>query len=322
MDKNQAPLGKAQRTKPSEGIKLFAPATVANLSCGFDVLGCCLDGVGDEMLISKNEQQQIRITKITGQDLPLEVDQNVAGVAAKALLAELGEKQGFDIEMKKNIKAGSGIGSSAASSAGAVFGINKLLGEPFTKNELIKFAMEGERLASGNAHADNVAPALLGGFSLVKSYEPLEILSLPSLPELRVLVLHPLIELKTKDSRSIIRQHVELQKAISQWGNLGALVSALYTENYELLGRSLKDEIIEPVRSILIPYFDELKVLSIANEALGFGISGSGPSVFALCKGDKIAENLKTKFQEFYEDKNIDFDLHLSKINTEGIKVL
>lgn len=303
-------------------IKLFAPATVANLSCGFDVLGCCLDGVGDEMIISKNSENKLRITRITGQDLPLEIDENVAGVAAKALLAELDEKQGFDIEIKKNIKAGSGIGSSAASSAGAVFGINKLLGEPFSANELIKFAMEGERLASGNAHADNVAPALLGGFSLVKSYEPLEIISLPSLPELRMLVLHPLIELKTRDSRSIIRQNVELKKAISQWGNLAALISALYTQDYELLGRSLKDEIIEPVRSILIPYFDELKALASANGALGFGISGSGPSVFALCKGNAVAEKVKTEFQEFYQDKNIDFDLHLSKINTEGIKII
>ncbi|SKB36390.1 homoserine kinase [Salegentibacter holothuriorum] len=303
-------------------IKLFAPATVANLSCGFDVLGCCLDGVGDEMIISKNSAKKLRITKITGQDLPLEVDKNVAGVSAEALLNALGENQGFDIEIKKNIKAGSGIGSSAASAAGAVFGINKLLGEPFSTNELIKFAMEGERLASGNAHADNVAPALLGDFSLVKSYEPLEILSLPSLPELRILVLHPLIELKTRDSRSIIRQNVALTKAISQWGNLAALVSALYTQDYELLGRSLKDEIIEPVRSILIPYFDELKALASANGALGFGISGSGPSVFAMCKGDVVAQKVKTEFQEFYQDKNIDFDLHLSKINSEGIKIL
>jgi homoserine kinase len=305
-----------------ERIKLFAPATVANLSCGFDVLGCCLDGVGDEMIIAKNSEKELRITKITGQDLPMEVDENVAGVSAKAMLAALDENQGFDIEIKKNIKAGSGIGSSAASAAGAVFGINKLLGEPFSANQLIKFAMEGERLASGNAHADNVAPALLGGFSLVKSYEPLEIISLPSLGELRILVLHPLIELKTRDSRSVIRQNVELKKAISQWGNLAALVSALYTEDYELLGRSLKDEIIEPVRSILIPFFDDLKALALTSGALGFGISGSGPSVFAMCKGDIVAEKVKAEFQEFYQDKNIDFDLHLSKINSEGIKIL
>ncbi|HSP11103.1 MAG TPA: homoserine kinase [Salegentibacter sp.] len=305
-----------------EELKIFAPATVANLSCGFDVLGCCLENVGDEMLIRKNDLNELRITKITGQELPLETNQNVAGVAAQALLDEIKSNQGFDIEIHKNIKAGSGIGSSAASSAGAVYGVNKLLGSPFSRNELIKFAMEGERLASGNAHADNVAPALLGGFSLVKSYEPLEVIKLPSPPELRMVILHPLIEIKTRDSRAVIRQNVSLQKAISQWGNLAALISGLYTEDYDLLGRSLKDEIIEPFRSILIPHFEKLKGIALKNGALGFGISGSGPSVFAMCKGDETAENVKETIEKFYSDKNIDFELHLSRISTEGIKEL
>lgn len=305
-----------------EELRIFAPATVANLSCGFDVLGVCLDNVGDEMSLRKNDLNQIRITKITGQELPLDTDKNVAGVAVKALLEKLGTDQGFDIEIYKKIKAGSGIGSSAASSAGAVFAVNKLLSEPFTLKELIPFAMEGERLASGNAHADNVAPALLGGFCLVKSYNPLEIIKLPCPPELRVVVLHPLIEVKTKDSRALIKLNVSLKKAVSQWGNLGAFVSALYTEDYGLLGRSLKDEIIEPVRSILIPFFDDLKEIAINNGALGFGISGSGPSVYAMCKGQNSAEKVKNAMQLFYQEKGIDFDLHLSKINTDGIKIL
>lgn len=303
-------------------IRIFAPATVANLSCGFDVLGCCLGNVGDEMLVRKNDLGRIRITKILGQELPLETERNVAGVSAVALLQELGSKQGFDIEITKRIKAGSGIGSSAASSAGAVFAVNKLLQEPFSAHELVPFAMEGERLASGNPHADNVAPALLGGFTLVKSYEPLEVLKLPALSELRLVILHPLIELKTKDSRSVIKQNVPLKLAISQWGNLAAFVSALYTEDYELLGRSLKDEIVEPVRSILIPYFNELKNAAVNNGALGFGISGSGPSVFAMCKGQNAAEKVKASFQEFYSKKGIAFDLYLSEISTTGIKII
>lgn len=305
-----------------EELKILAPATVANLSCGFDVLGCCLDNVGDEMLIRKNALNEIRITKILGQDLPMETSRNVAGVSAIALLKELESDQGFDIEITKNIKAGSGIGSSAASSAGTVFAINKLLGEPFSTKELIPFAMEGERLASGNAHADNVAPALLGNFTLVKSYDPLEVLNLPGLPELRMVILHPLIELKTIDSRSIIKQQVPLKNAISQWGNLAALVSALYTGDYALLGRSLKDEIIEPVRSILIPYFYELKQVAMENGALGFGISGSGPSVYAMCRGDELAVKVKGAIQEFYCKKQIEYDLYLSKISTGGIKIL
>ena len=305
-----------------EEIKVFAPATVANLSCGFDVLGCCLDNVGDEMIIKKNDLHKLRITKLEGQDLPLEVDQNVAGVAVKAMLEKLQLNEGFDIEIYKKIKAGSGIGSSAASSAGAVFAVNKLLGTPFKNIELLPFAMEGERLASGNAHADNVAPALLGGFTLVKSYEPLEVLSLPSPEELNVVILHPQIAVKTKDSRAIIKRNISLDKAVSQWGNLGALVSALYTNDYELLGRSLKDEIVEPIRSILIPYFDEIKTISLESGALGFGISGSGPSVYAMCRGKENAEKVKSSIAEFMEKQSITYDLHLSKINPEGVKIL
>lgn len=305
-----------------EEIKIFAPATLANLSCGFDVLGCCLDNVGDEMHIKKNNVNQVRITRITGQVLPMETLNNVAGVAVQALLENLNSTQGFDIEIDKHIKPGSGIGSSAASSAGAVYAVNKLLEEPFTLKELIPFAMEGERLASGNAHADNVAPALMGGFNLVRSYQPLEVVSLPSPPQLRVVILHPLIELKTKDSRSILKQSVYLKDAVSQWGNLGALISALYTEDYELLGRSLEDKIIEPVRSILIPFFDDLKKVALESGALGFGISGSGPSVFAMCKGDTVAASVKEAMQLFYQEKGIDFDLHQSEINTQGIKIL
>ena len=182
--------------------------------------------------------------------------------------------------------------------------------------------MEGERLASGNAHADNVAPALLGGFTLVKSYEPLEVLSLPSPEELNVVILHPQIEVKTKDSRAIIKRNISLDKAVSQWGNLGALVSALYTNDYELLGRSLKDEIVEPIRSILIPYFDEIKTISLESGALGFGISGSGPSVYAMCRGEENAEKVKSSIAQFMEKQSITYDLHLSKINPEGVKIL
>lgn len=303
-------------------IKIFSPGTVANLSCGFDVLGCCLDNVGDFMSISKNDDQEVRITKLTGQDLPMEANKNVASVAVIAMLKSLGSKQGFDIEIEKKIKAGSGIGSSAASAAGAVFAVNKILGEPCNCQELISFAMEGERIACGNAHADNVAPALLGGFTLVRSYEPLEVLSLPSLAELRMVVLHPLIEIRTEDARSILKETISLKSAVNQSGNLGAFVSALYTEDYQLLSRSLKDDIIEPIRSILIPYYNELKALALKEGALGFGISGSGPSVFALCKGDENSEQVQQAILKYYEDKNIEFEIHSSKINQSGIKII
>jgi homoserine kinase len=303
-------------------IKLFCTATIANVSCGFDVLGLALDTVGDEMVIRKVAKKGVVITKIVGQDLPLETHNNVAGVAALALLAKVETDVGFEIEIYKNIKPGSGIGSSAASSAGAVFGINELLGKPFSNHDLIEFAMQGERLASGVAHADNVAPALLGGFTLVKSTEPLEVLKIHTPSELYATVIHPQIEVKTSDSREILRNSVPLKTAIKQWGNVGALISGLYTEDYELIGRSLQDHIVEPIRSILIPAFDAVKEDSLKAGALGAGISGSGPSIFALSKGIKNATKVADAMKKVYEKVGIEYDIHISKVNTEGIKII
>lgn len=305
-----------------EEIKLFAPATIANVSCGFDVLGLCLDTVGDEMTIRKTNEKGIKITKITGQDLPLETEKNVAGVAVLALLKQLNSEVGFEIEIYKNIKPGSGIGSSAASSAGAVFGVNKLLGEPFSLQELVPFAMEGEKLASGTAHADNVAPALFGGFTLVRSYNPLDIIKIEAPSELYAAVIHPQIEVKTADARSVLKQTVSLKQSVIQLGNLGGLISGLYTANYELIGRSLHDELVEPHRSILIPEFENVKKAALKAGALGSGISGSGPSIFALCKGKNDAEKVGKAMASVYESIEIDFDVHVSKINTNGIKIL
>ena len=303
-------------------IKIFCPATIANLSCGFDVLGLCLETAGDEMIIKKSDVKGVRITKIIGADLPLEIERNVAGVAALAMLENVDTEFGFDIEIYKNIKAGSGIGSSAASSAGAVFGINELLGIPFTRKELVLFAMQGEKLASGNAHADNVAPALLGGFTLVRSSNPLDIIKIESPSELYATVVHPQIELKTSDARSVLKQNVSLKSAITQWGNVGGLIAGLYTKDYDLIGRSLHDEIIEPLRSVLIPGFDLIKQTALENGALGSGISGSGPSIFALSKGKETAEKIGKAMSIVYEKMNLPYEIHVSKVNDEGMKVI
>ena len=303
-------------------IKLFCPATIANLSCGFDVLGLCLATQGDEMIVRKSDVKGVRITKIVGADLPMETENNVSGVAALAMLEEVETEFGFEIEIYKNIKAGSGIGSSAASSAGAVFGINELLGRPFTRKELVKFAMQGEKLASGNAHADNVAPALLGGFTLVRSSSPLDIIKIKSPSELYATVVHPQIELKTSDARSVLKQTVSLKSAITQWGNVGGLVAGLYTEDYELIGRSLHDEIIEPIRSMLIPGFDLIKQTAYENGALGSGISGSGPSIFALSKGKENADKIAKAMSAVYEEMNLPYEIHVSQINDEGMKII
>ncbi|PWA04401.1 homoserine kinase [Flavobacterium psychrotolerans] len=303
-------------------IKIFCPATIANLSCGFDVLGLCLETAGDEMIIRKSDKKGVRITKIVGADLPLETEKNVAGVAALAMLDAVETEFGFEIEIYKNIKAGSGIGSSAASSAGAVFGINELLGQPFTRKELVLFAMQGEKLASGNAHADNVAPALLGGFTLVRSSSPLDIVKIQSPSELYATVVHPQIELKTSDARSVLKQTVSLKSAITQWGNVGGLIAGLYTQDYELIGRSLHDEIVEPLRSVLIPGFDLIKKTAYENGALGSGISGSGPSIFALSKGKETAEKIGKAMSAIYDEMNLPYEVHVSKVNDEGMKII
>ncbi|WP_321827960.1 homoserine kinase [Maribacter dokdonensis] len=303
-------------------IKVFCPATVANVSCGFDVLGVALDSVGDEMVVRKVPQKGIKITKLTGQDLPKETLNNVAGVAGNAFLLASDYDGGFEIEIDKKIKPGSGIGSSAASSAGAVWAMNHLLGNPFSKTELVKFAMEGERLASDVAHADNVAPALFGGFTLVRSYSPLDIIDIPAPTELYLTIIHPQIEIKTSDSRKILKTTISMETGIKQWGNVGGLVAGLFKKDYDLIGRSLEDHIVEPIRSILIPGFDEVKKVSLEAGALGSGISGSGPSIFAFSKGKDTALKVGESIKKVYDKIGIDYEIHVSKINTEGVKIL
>jgi len=303
-------------------IKIFTPATVANISCGFDILGLCLDTVGDEMIVREVPEKGIKLTKITGQKLPLETHENVAGVAGLALLEQVDASVGYEIEIYKKIKPGSGIGSSAASAAGAVFAINELLGKPFSKQELIYFAMQGEKLASGTEHADNVSPVILGGFTLVRSYKPLDVLKINSPDDLYVTIIHPQIEVKTSDSRAVLKNQISLKKMVTQMGNFGGLISGLYTSNYNLIGRSLHDEIIEPNRLVLIPEFNKIKKGVIQAGALGAGISGSGPSIFALSKGKETANIVGETMAEIYNTTDIDYDIHVSKINQQGIKIL
>lgn len=274
------------------------------------------------MRVTKTVTPGITIGTITGQDLPKDPQKNVASVAAITLLNAHPSKYGFRIDIEKKIKPGSGIGSSAASAAGAVFAINELMGRPYSRNELVQFAMAGEALASGAAHADNLAPVLLGGFTLVRSNASLDIIKLPSPPELVATVIHPKIELKTIHSRAILKKTIPLDKAVQQWGNLGAFVSALYTNDYALLSRSLKDKVIEPYRAMLIPKFKEVKAAAIKAGALGSGISGSGPSIYALSRGIKIAEEVGVAMKTQFEELELEYEVHISKINNEGIKIL
>ena len=303
-------------------IKLFSPATVANVSCGFDVLGFCLEAIGDEMVIRKTANKGVKITKIEGYDLPFEVKKNVAGVSALALYEAANPDFGFEIEIYKKIKPGSGVGSSSASAAGSVYGMNVLLGSPYTPLELASFAIKGEAVASQSEHADNIAPALYGGFTLVKSLEPLEILQIPTPDDLFAVVIHPQIEIKTADARKILPKDISLKNAIIQWSNVGSLIHGLHSNDYELISRSLEDVIVEPFRSQLIPGFGTIKKAALEHGALGTGISGSGPSVFSLCKSQTTAIKVEKAIRKAYSKYTIPFEIYVSKINMDGIKKL
>jgi homoserine kinase len=303
-------------------VRIFSPATVANVSCGFDVLGFCLDRIGDEMIVRTTAEKGIRITKIEGYDLPTETHLNVAGVSAQALINHAKPDVGFEIEIYKRIKPGSGIGSSSASAAGSVVAINELLGKPYNKTQLTYFAMMGEAMASKSYHADNLAPGIFGGFTLVKSVEPLEIIELPTPENLFAVIIHPQIEVKTSEARALLPEKVNLKDASTQWANVGSLVHALHTNDYELLGKSLTDVIAEPHRSKLIPFFDEIKLQTIKHGALGTGISGSGPSIFSLCEGLQNARIVEKTMRDIYNKTGLAFETYVSNINTYGIKMI
>ena len=244
-------------------LKIFSPATVANVNCGFDSLGFALEGIGDEMIFRKVPQKGVTISAITGPDkLPLTTRENVAGVAALAMLKGEQASFGIELEIHKKIRSGSGIGSSAASAAGAVFGVNKFLENPISNLELTRYAMKGEAIASGTEHADNVAPCIYGGTTFITSYNPFHIVSLPPMQGLFVGIIHPHIKISTKEARGILPLQVPLKDALLQAQNLASFVASLYEWDKELFVQSLQDILIEPHRKSLLPHFDKIKHLS------------------------------------------------------------
>ena len=307
-----------------DSIKVFAPATVANVVCGYDILGFAIDEPGDEIILIKNDSNKITITKIEGDGgkLPKDPEKNVVSHVIRLFLEKINSTQGIDIELYKKMPLNSGMGSSAASSVAALVAVNELMGMPFSRLELLPLAMEGERIACGNAHADNVAPALLGGMVLVRSYEPLDALRLPYPKNLSVVSVHPHVDVPTGEARKIIKERISLKSAVQQWGNIAGLVAGFCTNDLDLISRSLEDVIIEPFRAMLIPYFYEMKQLALDNGAIGFGISGSGPSVFALCEKKEIAEFISLKIKELLNRKNIVSESFVTKINNEGARVI
>lgn len=302
-------------------IKIRVPATVANLVCGFDILGMAINKPYDEMEFKLLETPDIIIKHTDNFGLPEKAEENVAGVVLLKIQEHLKLKNGFEVIIHKNIKPGSGLGSSAASAAGAAFGANALLGNLLSQNEMIHFAMFGEELASGVRHADNIAPCLLGGITLVKSTDPIDIIPL-NCPNLFVAAVHPQVEVKTSDARQILKKNILLKDAVQQWGNIAGLVAGIEKKDHALIGRSLNDVIIEPVRSILIPKFDEVKAKSLQFGALGGGISGSGPSIFMLTENEETAQKIAEMMKSIYDEIDIDSFVYVSKINPSGIEIM
>ncbi|NOT46774.1 MAG: homoserine kinase [Acidobacteria bacterium] len=302
-------------------VRVITPATVANVVCGFDCLGFALTEPFDEMTLRRTDDPGIRIINRDEFGLPTKPEENVTGVVAAAALKRAGTDFGLEIEITKHIMPGSGIGSSSASAAGAAVAVNRLLGDKFSKLELVDLAMEGEKLASGSRHADNVAPCIFGGFTLVRSTEPLDVVTL-EFPPLWATIIHPQIEIKTAEARAILPKDVPLNTAVKQWGNVGSLVAGLAKGDYGLIARSLEDLIVEPVRKSLIPKFDEVKEASLSAGALGGGISGSGPSIFMLSEGAATAEKVKIEMRSVYSRTDIEFNMYVSELASSGARSL
>ena len=303
-------------------VKVFSPASVSNVCCGFDVLGFSIDGLGDELIITESDSKKVNIKKVNGYKVPLAVEENTASVAAQSLLDFLNINHGFDIEINKNIKPGSGIGSSAASAVGAVYGINKLLGSPLKKHELLKFAMQGEFISSKTAPADNIASSLHGGLILVNNRVNYNVIELPVPKNLYAVIHHPLVEIKTSDSRKILPSSVDLNIASDQLSSIAGFIHSLHTKDFDLMQLILKDYLVENYRSDYIPLFKEIKNISRSNDAICCSISGSGPSIFSLVNEYSNAKKLQLVCDDIYSKNNIEFKSYVTGLKSKGVHLI
>ena len=303
-------------------VKVFAPATVSNVGPGFDLMGFAMESPGDELIIRSNDIGKIRLINESDCALPLDPEKNVAAIAAKSLLSELEVEGGFDLIFKNKINPGSGIGSSAASCVAAVVGINQILDNPLETAALIPYALEGEKVASGALHADNIAPALLGGITLIRSYDPLDIKHIPYPDDLWCAVIHPDLEIKTLESRKLIPKKVSMSKALQQCGNLAGLIAGLTTADYSLIRRSVQDVFAEPYRINQLPEFEILRSDALDAGSIGTGLSGSGPSVFSLCRGEHMAISVGEVMKTHFSGRGIGAQLYISRISEAGCRII
>ena len=310
--------------KQSDILYAEAPATVANVGCGFDVLGFALQLPNDQVGVRFNSEKTVRLMEIQGDGgrLPKTVDKNVAGFVIQQFLKSIGETQGIDVYLKKGIPLSSGLGGSAASSVAAVVAVNALFKEPLNKNDLLALAVKGEELASGAGHADNVAPSLMGGFTLIADAKNLDVKALPVPEDMICIVVHPELEIKTKDARDVLPKNIPLTSAVQQSGNLAAFISALYSKDFENIENYLQDIIVEPARQSLLTGFQDVKMAALQSGAFACSISGAGPSVFALTCSNKDAGSIAYSMCDAFAKHNIASTSYTSKINTLGAKLI
>ena len=304
-------------------IKIKSPATVANLSCGYDILGLCLNEPYDYIEIEKLNSGKIEIDILDSpfSKIPSDPKQNTGGVPALLIKKDMNLDFGFNIKIKKGIPLCGGLGSSAATAAGVVYGINKILDNVLSFDKMIEYALEGEKLSSDTPHADNIAPCILGGLVLVKETYPIDVVKLPIGP-FYLALLHPNIIINTKHAREILPRKIMLKDAVKQWGNISALTYAFSTNDIKLISSSMKDFIIEPIRSKLIDGFDSIKNAAIDAGAIGSSISGSGPTIFALCDSKESAINVLSSMEGIAIKNNIEFNSYISSINHSGPQIV
>ncbi len=306
----------------SKTVRAFAPATVSNVACGFDVLGFAIDGPGDVVVASERSEPGVELLEITGDDgrLPLDPIRNTAGVAASALLEAAGSDRGVRLSLHKDMPLSSGLGSSAASGVAAAYATSRVLGLEASRELLLRCAMAGEQVACGSAHADNAAPSVYGGFVLIRASDPPDIVELPVPDGLTCAVVRPHIEVETRASRGLLGDTVPLRAAVTQWGNLGALIAGLHQGDLELIARSLEDVIAEPKRAAQVPGFAKVQRAALDEGALGCSLSGSGPSIFALCGSHPEAERAATAMAAAFEAEGLESDRYVSKVGAEGVR--
>ncbi len=314
----------------SSSVRVFAPASASNLGPGFDVLGLALGSPGDVVAAELIDGDGVEIAEVTGDGglLTTSPTENVAGVAARSVLSDLvsrglcgpGGARGVRLRVHKQMPLASGLGSSAASSVAGAMAVNELFGRPLSKRDLLPHALAGERAASGSTHADNAAPSLLGGFVLIRGYDPLDVVALPVPAALRVAVVHPHCRVETAAARALLRGHLfSIEQAVANLGNLGALVTGLFRNDLELVGRSIEDQLAEPLRARLIPGYSAVKDAARRAGAVGCSISGSGPALFAFADGDAAAARIAAAMRDAFRDAaGLESECFVGPVNAVG----